>query len=121
MFWISLLASIVVGIGIALGESTNLGFMKTFPGNCIGYYGSGTGFAGITGALIFIALHPLGLSDQAIYFIAIPTAIPYFLSFLWLDRQKKLYPYVPEAGDSTNEAASSEVFDQPIRQDSLEN
>ena len=86
MFWISLIASIMVGVGLALGESTNLGFMKTFPGDCIGYYGSGTGMAGITGALIFIALHPLGLSDQAIYFIAIPTAIPYFLSFLWLDK-----------------------------------
>ena len=56
MFYVSLLASIIVGIGIALGESVNLGFLKTFPGNAIGYYGSGTGMAGITGSLIFIAL-----------------------------------------------------------------
>lgn len=63
MFWISLIGSIIAGIGTALGESVNLGFLKTFPGNTIGYYGSGTGMAGITGALIFIALKPLGLSD----------------------------------------------------------
>ena len=63
MFWISLCGSIIAGIGTALGESVNLGFLKTFPGNTIGYYGSGTGMAGITGALIFIALKPLGLSD----------------------------------------------------------
>lgn len=96
MFWISLIGSIIAGIGTALGESVNLGFLKTFPGNTIGYYGSGTGMAGITGALIFLALHPLGLSDQAIYLIAAPTAIPYCLCFIWLNKQKKLYPYVPD-------------------------
>lgn len=60
--------------------------MKTFPGNSMGYYSSGTGFAGITGSLIFIALTPLGLSDAVIYCIVLPTAIPYILCFLWLDR-----------------------------------
>lgn len=89
MFSVSLLASVIVGAGCALGESVILGFLKTFPGNAIGYYGSGTGMAGITGALIFIALKPLGLSDGAIYMIAAPTAIPYFLCFYWLNKQKK--------------------------------
>ena len=86
MFWVSLVGSIIAGVGTALGESVNLGFLKTFPGNTIGYYGSGTGMAGITGALIFIALKPLGLSDGAIYLIAAPTAIPYCLCFLWLNK-----------------------------------
>lgn len=86
MFYLSLFASIVVGVGCALGESVNLGFLKTFPGNTIGYYGSGTGFAGMSGSLIFIALTPLGLSDGAIYLIALPTAIPYLLCFFWLNR-----------------------------------
>ena len=95
MFWLSLLASVIVGIGSALGESVILGFLKTFPGDTIGYYGSGTGMAGITGAVIFIALKPIGLSDGSIYMIAAPTAIPYFLIFLWLNSQKKKYPYVP--------------------------
>ena len=103
MFWVSLVASVVVGIQCALGESVNLGFMKTFPGNCISYYGSGTGFAGITGAVIFIALTPLGLSDAVIYMIALPTAIPYLLAFVWLDRQKKKYPYVLEEGEANND------------------
>ena len=62
MFWVSLMASILVGLGQALGESVILGFLKTFPGNAIGYYGSGTGMSGITGSLIFIALEPLGCS-----------------------------------------------------------
>lgn len=86
MFYLSLFASIVVGIGIALGESVNLGFLKTFPGNGIGYFGSGTGFAGISGTLVFLALTPLGLNNAAIYLIVLPTAIPYLLCFLWLDK-----------------------------------
>ena len=107
MFWVSLLASIIVGIGIALGESVNLGFLKTFPGETIGYYGSGTGMAGITGALIFIALQPTGLGDGVIYMLAIPTAIPYLLCFLWLDRQKKKYPYVPDPEEVQEEVGDS--------------
>ena len=86
MFWLSLLASVIVGVGCALGESVNLGFMKTFPGNSISYYGSGTGMAGISGSVIFLALSPIGLSDAVIYLLVLPTAIPYFLCFLWLDR-----------------------------------
>ena len=99
MFWVSLLASILVGLGQALGESVVLGFLKTFPGNAISYFGSGTGMAGISGSLIFIALEPLGCSPQAIYLIVLPTAIPYFLCFYWLDKQKRKYPYEPEAID----------------------
>jgi len=86
MFYLSLFASIVVGIGCALGESVNLGFLKTFPGNGISYYGSGTGFAGMSGSLIFLALGACGISDAAIYLIVLPTAIPYLLCFLWLDK-----------------------------------
>jgi battenin len=100
MFWLSLLASILVGLGQALGESVTLGFLKTFPGDAISYFGSGTGFAGISGSLIFIALKPLGFSDQAIYLIVIPTAIPYLLSFLWLNKQKVKYPYIPEPSEN---------------------
>ena len=123
MFYVSLLASIVVGIGIALGESTNLGFLKTFPGETIGFYGSGTGMAGITGSLIFIALKPIGLSDGAIYMIAIPTAIPYFLSFLWLNKQKKLYPYIPDASETAQPEDLSSVSPSqaPKNNNALEN
>lgn len=111
MFYVSLAASIIVGIGSALGEATNIGFLKTFPGDTIGYYGSGTGFAGITGALIFLALNACGLSDGAIYLIAAPTAIPYFLSFLWLNNQKKKYPYIPENKDEDGNNSDQQPYE----------
>jgi len=41
--------------------------------------------------------------------IAIPTAIPYILCFIWLDRQKKKYPYVLEADENNDENEDEQV------------
>ena len=56
MFYISLVSAILMGVQSALGESTTLGFLKSFPGDSVGFYGSGTGFAGIfaSGTLILL-------------------------------------------------------------------
>ena len=107
MFYLSLFASVLVGVGSALGESTLLGFLKTFPGETVGYYSSGTGFAGISGTLILTSLAATGMTRGATYLVAVPTALPYVLAFLWLDRQKRLYPYV------ASEASDIEVNDMP--------
>ena len=100
MFYLSLFASVLVGIGSSLGESTLLGFLKTFPSEAVGYYSSGTGFAGISGALILLSLSAAGLSNGAIFIAAMPSAIPYFLSFLWVDNKKRLFPYVAQLDES---------------------
>jgi hypothetical protein len=60
-FYISLLASISIGASCALGESTLLGFLKEFPGETVGYYASGTGFAGIFASSTIILLTAAGL------------------------------------------------------------
>ena len=112
MFFVSLLASIIVGVGSALGEATNLGFLKTFPGDAIGYYGSGTGFAGISGAAIFLILYPLGFTDGMIFLVAIPTAIPYFLCFNWLNNQKKLYPYESPSSENQEQDENATGLEQ---------
>lgn len=49
-FFISLLASVILGTVSAFGESTTLGFCKGFPSTVVGYFGSGTGFAGVFGS-----------------------------------------------------------------------
>ena len=87
--------SLLFGAGSALGEAVILGFLKTFPGKAIGYFASGQGMAGIMGTLFFIVLRPLGLPDTAIYLLVIPTVIPYLISFIWLNNEKKRYPYIP--------------------------
>ena len=89
MFYLSLVASIMIGVQRSIGESTILGFLKGFPGETVGFFGSGTGFAGIFGSGILIVLKSMKLSDSAIYMIASPTMIPYFIAFWWLNEQKE--------------------------------
>lgn len=78
-----------------------IGFLKNFPGETVGFYGSGTGFAGIFGSGTLIILKAIGLSDAAIYLIASPTLIPYMFSFWWLDKQKVKYVYIQETESET--------------------
>ena len=62
-FWVSLVASIIIGITTALGEANVVSLLKNFPGVCIGYFGSGTGFAGILGDSLLIIMNAVGMKD----------------------------------------------------------
>ena len=62
-FYVSLVASVVLGTVSAFGESTTLGFCKGFPSSVVGYFGSGTGFAGVFGSGMILALQSAGLSN----------------------------------------------------------
>jgi hypothetical protein len=55
-FYVSLVASIILGTVSAFGESTTLGFCKGFPSTVVGYFGSGTGFAGVFGSGMILLL-----------------------------------------------------------------
>lgn len=106
-FFISLASSVLMGISSALGESVNLGFCKGFPSEVVGYYGSGTGFAGIFGTSIILILKAGGLNNGTIFFIVAPTVIPYFIAFYWLHRTKTKHPYIaPDALRSPDTEAS---------------
>ena len=110
-FFISLFASVILGTVSALGESTTLGFCKGFPSTVVGYFGSGTGFAGIFGSGMILILQSAGLSDGAIFFIITPTVIPYFLAFWWISRIKAKYPYI-EGGVNDQQINSGEMLDE---------
>ncbi len=101
-FYLSLLAAIILGISCSFGESTILGFCKGFPSTVVGYFGSGTGFAGVFGAGITLILQSVGLTSGTIFFIVSPVVIPYFLSFFWINNMKKKYPYIEEAPATDN-------------------
>jgi hypothetical protein len=60
-FYLSLVASVMIGMTCALGESNNLGLLKAFPGATVGYWSSGTGFAGPFATLLIILLKAAGL------------------------------------------------------------
>jgi MFS family permease len=95
-FYLSLFASVILGVVSALGESTTLGFCKGFPSTVVGYFGSGTGFAGVFGAgVVLLATSVLKISNIGnLFFAIIPTSIIYFLAFWWINRMKARHPYV---------------------------
>jgi CLN3 protein len=95
-FYVSLVASVILGTVSSFGESTTLGFCKGFPSEVVGYFGSGTGFAGVFGSGTILLLQSLNLSNGQIFFIISPSVIPYFLSFWWINRMKARHPYVLE-------------------------
>ena len=88
-FQLALFASIIVGVSGSFGESTTLGFCKSLPNEMVGYFGSGTGFAGIFGAGLIIAMKAIGLSSTQTFIIIIPSLLPYYLSFRWLTLMTK--------------------------------
>mmetsp|Transcript_31268 Transcript_31268/g.42493 ORF Transcript_31268/g.42493 Transcript_31268/m.42493 type:complete len:83 (+) Transcript_31268:481-729(+) len=73
-----------------------LGYLKGFPGYSVGYWSSGTGFAGLSASGSLLLLKAAGWSDTEINLAAIPTMIPYFLCFVWINSKKNEYPFIPE-------------------------
>jgi len=96
-FYVSLVASVILGTVSSFGESTTLGFCKGFPSTVVGFFGSGTGFAGVFGSGMILALKSADLSNGTIFFSIMPSVIPYFLAFWWINSMKSKYPYVLEA------------------------
>lgn len=95
-FYLSLVASVILGTVSAFGESTTLGFCKGFPSTVVGYFGSGTGFAGVFGSGMILALKSADMQNGQIFFSIMPSVIPYCLAFWWVNRMKAKYPYVME-------------------------
>jgi hypothetical protein len=61
----------------------------------IGYFSSGTGFAGIFGSGLLIIMKAVKCPDWVTYMCGVPTIIPYFYAFYWLDKQAKTYKFIP--------------------------
>ena len=96
IFWfcVAVAASCLIGIASGMGEATFLGFLKGYPSHTVGFVSSGTGFAGISGTVTLLVLKGIGLANQYIFIIALPTIIVYYISFQWLNRKKKRYPFI---------------------------
>ena len=84
-FWVAITACVFVGISCGLGEATFLGFLKGFPSHMVGYVSSGTGFAGLSGTGMLLVCESIGFSNQAIFLIAVPTILIYYVAFNWLN------------------------------------
>jgi hypothetical protein len=68
-----------------LGESVIIGFLKEFPGDCVGDISVGTGVAGIFATFTNLGFKAIGLENKIIFLIETPTVFIYYFAFLWLD------------------------------------
>ena len=106
-FFLSLVASVILGTVSSFGESTTLGFCKGFPSTVVGYFGSGTGFAGVFGSGMILVLKSADLTNGQIFFSIMPSVVPYFLAFWWINRMKSKYPYVIEVPALSQSASNN--------------
>ena len=55
-FFVAIVASMMMGVSMAMGEATFLGFLNGFPSFLVGFVSSGTGFAGISANVFNLSL-----------------------------------------------------------------
>ena len=62
IFELTIVATLLIGLGIGLGTCTIFGFMKGFPPLVISGFSSGTGFSGIIGASLYLVFKLYNIS-----------------------------------------------------------
>ena len=66
-FGLCLIGSVCFGVSSAFGEVVLLGYLKSFPNVLVGAWSSGTGWAGVFGAGIYLILKGSGLGMIIVY------------------------------------------------------
>lgn len=73
--WMSILGVVVTSLSSGLGEATFLQYSSFFDRDVISTWSSGTGGAGIAGALSYAALNALGLRTALLIMLVVPVTM----------------------------------------------
>ncbi len=90
-FFLSLIPSFIMGTGCALGEAIILGYLRNFPNNFVSGWSSGTGLAGVTGALMTLIFKLNNIKTKLLYITISPVCLIYLISFIVVSRLKSKY------------------------------
>ncbi|XP_031727050.1 battenin [Anarrhichthys ocellatus] len=82
--WMSILGVIFASIGAGLGELSFLSLTVYFSRDMLGYWGSGTGGAGVAGAFLYSILTQAGLSPQVTLLLMLVVPVAMLLSYFLL-------------------------------------
>ncbi|CAO1415609.1 unnamed protein product [Diamesa hyperborea] len=85
--WVALFGVAITSLASGLGEPTFLAYSAYFNKNTISTWSSGTGGAGIVGALSFTVLRGLGLSNQQTLLVMISVPVLELITFFGLLRK----------------------------------
>ena len=99
-FVTALVALMILGGACSFSENVLVGFLKMFPPKLSGAWSSGTGFAGLFGALFYLwTATILQLENQTIYLLLAPSMVLYFAAFAAMNRSAmKTEPTAAERG-----------------------
>jgi battenin len=90
-FFLSLIPSFIMGTGSAFGEATILGYLRNFPKDFVSGWSSGTGLAGVIGALVTLVFHKMDIKPKTMYLVISPVCLIYFFSFFFVERLYSSY------------------------------
>ena len=90
-FFLTLIPAVIMGTGLSFGETTFLGYIRTFPEDYVSGWSSGTGFAGVFGAFLSLLFKLINedFDLKYLYLMISPITILYFLSFYITYKIKK--------------------------------
>ena len=80
-FALSMIPTLVIGTGAAFGEANLLGYIRTFPGDYVSGWSCGTGFAGVSGALITLLFKIKNIKTKFLYLVVTPVGMLFFVCF----------------------------------------
>ena len=83
-FWSCCFAAVLT-LAQIFGELGILAFLRSFPPELVGGWGTGTGVAGILSSFMYILLRgPLNLSSSLVFVLCLPSLVIFWLSFEYL-------------------------------------
>ncbi|KAM3864032.1 battenin [Diretmus argenteus] len=82
--WMSILGVIFASVSAGLGELSFLSLTVFFSRDVLGGWGSGTGGAGVAGALLYSALTQAGVSPQVALLIMLVVPVAMLISYFFL-------------------------------------
>ncbi len=104
VFYLSLIPSFIMGTGSAFGEAVVLGYLRNFPKNLVSGWSSGTGLAGVTGALITLLFKIYNVKTKTLYISISPVCFIYFVAFYIIEklRPTKLDYEISSSNETSN-------------------
>lgn len=116
--WILFLGVICTSFGSGLGEATFLAYASYFNKNVISTWSSGTGGAGVIGALSYTGLTALGLSPKAtmLVMLVVPTleAASFWILLRHKDTSRDPLEVNPEAAKPTVDYSALPENERPL-------
>ncbi len=113
-FVFALVMIVFVGAASSFGESILLTYQRNFPPEVVGGWSSGTGLAGVGGALLYILFSAvLNFSNEDTFICLIPTVIIYMMAYGLM-----LHPEPPPQ-DAAAAAAKAAADSSDVQVDSI--